>query len=156
MSTLSEKRKFHYEARHSHNETNLTLDSINMNTDDLETKLDTIIVNTTHNSFTGSSNTIIAGNSTSTTISSVDLGASSALQKLQVVGTTTHNNIDNVIQVSSDNINWFDLTHLIVTTVGTKFSAMGNICFRYFRMRTTDNTGSPVTVVVEYSVKNLN
>ena len=133
MSTLSEKRKFLYEVRNSHNETNLTLGDIDLNTDQVETKLDTLI-----------------------TIASVDLGASSALHKLQVEGTTTHNNIDNVIQVSNDNTNWFDLTHLTVTTVGSKFSAMGNICFRYFRMRTTDNTGSPITVVVEYSVKNLN
>ena len=44
MSTLSEKRKFYYEARHSHNETNLTLGNIDLNTDGLETKLDTIIV----------------------------------------------------------------------------------------------------------------
>ena len=156
MSTLSEKRKFLYEVRNSHNETNLTLGDIDLNTDQLETKLDTLITNTNHNNYTGGTNTTIAGGATETTIASVDLGASSALHKLQVAGTTTHNNIDNVIQVSNDNTNWFDLTHLIVTTVGSKFSAMGNICFRYFRMRTSDNTGSPVTVVVQYSVKNLN
>ena len=115
-----------------------------------------MIINTNHNQYSGSSTTVIAGHATETTIGSVDLGISSALHKLQVVGTTTHSNVDNVIQVSNNNSDWFDLTHLAVPTVGTKFSAMGNICFRYFRMRTTDNTGSPITVVVEYSVKNLN
>ena len=155
MPSLSEKRLLHYANKFNHH-SNHELSNININTDEVETKLDTVIINTNHNQYSGSSNTVIAGHATETTLASVDLGANSALHKLQVVGTTTHNNIDNVIQVSNNNSDWYDLTHLAVPIVGTKFSAMGNICFRYFRMRTTDNTGSPVTIVVEYSVKNLN
>tara|TARA_R110000822_G_C15021683_1_gene463175 strand:- start:79 stop:546 length:468 start_codon:yes stop_codon:yes gene_type:complete len=155
MPSLSEKRLLHYANKFNHH-SNHELGDINLNTDELETKLDSVIINTNHNQHSGSSNTTIAGGATETTIGSVDLGVSSALHKLQVVGTTTHSNVDNVIQVSNNNSDWFDLTHLAVPIVGTKFSAMGNICFRYFRMRTTDNTGSPITVVVEYSVKNLN
>ena len=102
-----------------------------------------------------SSNTTIAGGATETTIGSVDLGISSALHKLQVVGTTTHSNVDNVIQVSSDNSNWFDLTHLAVPIVGTKFSAMGNICFRYFKLNVKDNSGTPISVNLEYCAKNI-
>jgi len=155
MTSLSDKR-FLAHANKFKQHSNVELGNINLNTDQVETKLDTIIINTNHNQYSGSSNTTIAAHATETTIASVDLGANSALHKLQVVGTTTNNNIDNVIQVSNNNSDWFDLTHLAVPIVGTKFSAMGNICFRYFRMRTTDNTGSPVTIVAEYSVKNLN
>ena len=155
MPSLSEKRLLHYANKFNHH-SNTELGAINLNTDELESKLDSVIINTNHNQYSGSSTTVITGHATSTTITSVDLGVSSALHKLQVVGTTSHSNIDNVIQVSNNNSDWFDLTHLAVPIVGTKFSAMGNICFRYFRMETTDNTGSPITVVVEYSVKNLN
>ena len=109
MPSLSEKRLLHYANKFNHHSNN-ELGDINVNTDELETKLDSVIINTNHNQHSGSSTTVIAGHATETTIG----------------------------------------------TVGSKFSAMGNICFRYFRMRTTDNTGSPITVVVEYSVKNLN
>lgn len=156
MSTLSERRKFIYEARNSHNETNLTLGDIDVNTDEVETKLDSLITNTNKNSFTGYSSTVIAGHATETTITAIDLGASSAPHKLQIVGTTTHNNIDNVLQVSNDNITYYDLPSFVISVVGTKLSGVGDICFRYFRMKTTDNTGSPVTVVIEYSAKNIN
>ena len=156
MSTLSERRKFIYEARHSHNDTNLTLGDIDVNTDEVETKLDSLITNTNHNSFSGYTSTSIAGSATNTVISSTDLGASSAPHKLQIVGTTTNTNIDNVIQVSNDNSNFYDLPSFVVSVVGTKLSGIGDICFRYFRMNTTNNTGSPITVVVEYSAKNIN
>ena len=119
-------------------------------------KLDSLITNTNHNSFSGYTSTSIAGSATNTVISSTDLGASSAPHKLQIVGTTTNTNIDNVIQVSNDNSNFYDLPSFVVSVVGTKFSGIGDICFRYFRMNTTNNTGSPITVVVEYSAKNIN
>ena len=156
MSTLAEKRKFHYEARHTHNETNLSLGNIDLNTDQVEAKLDTIISNTSHNEFTGYSSTVIGGGATATTITAVDLGSASAPHKINIVGTTTHNNIDNIIEVSNDNVTYYELPNIVISVVGTKISAIGDICFRYFRMKTTDNTGSPVTVVIEYNAKNIN
>ena len=155
MPSLSEKRLLHYANRHN-THSNKELSDINLNTDELEAKLDTIIANTSHNEFTGSSTTIVAPHSTDTTISVVDLGAVSAPHKINIVGTSTHNNIDNIIQVSNDNITFFDLPQIAVSSIGTKISGIGDICFRYFRMKTTDNTGTPTTIVIEYSVKNIN
>tara|TARA_R110000823_G_scaffold226032_1_gene353784 strand:- start:256 stop:723 length:468 start_codon:yes stop_codon:yes gene_type:complete len=155
MPSLSEKRLLHY-ANRQNAHSNTELSDINLNTDELETKLDTIISNTNHNQYSGSSTTIIAGHSTETTIPSVDLGSSSAVHKLQIVGTTTHSNIISLLEVSNDNINWFINPQFSLAIIGTTLSGIGDICFRYFRMKTTDNTGSPITIVVEYSAKNLN
>ena len=155
MPSLSEKRLLHYANKFNHHSDNELAD-INVNTDELETKLDTIISNTNHNQYSGSSTTVIAGHTTETTIASVDLGASSALHKLQIVGTTTHSNITSLVEVSNDNINWFINPQFSIAIIGTTLSGIGDICFRYFRMKTTDNTGSPLTIVVEYSAKNLN
>jgi len=155
MPSLSEKRLVHFANKfnqHSNNE----LGDINVNTDQVETKLDSVIVNTNHNQFSGSFSGSVAGSATSISIASTDLGNSSAIHKLQVVGTTTNSNIDNVLQVSSNNSDWYDLTTFVITITGTKFSGCGDILFRYFRMNTTNNTGSPITIAVEHSSKNLN
>ena len=155
MPSLSDKRLIHFANKYNHH-SNTELGHINVNTDELETKIDSVIVNTNHNQFSGSSTGPIAGSATSVTIASTDLGNSSAIHKLQVVGTTTNSNISNVIQVSSNNSDWFDLTTFVITVTGTKFSGCGDILFRYFRMNTTNNTGSPITVNIEHSAKNLN
>ena len=157
MSSLTEKRRIHYEHSLSHNSTNISLGDIETNTDDLEAKLDVVIANTSHNEFTGSSvGFVVAGHATSTVIPVVDLGSASAAHKVNVVGTTTHNNIDVVLQVSSDNVTYYDLPNITISTIGTNISGIGDLCFRYFKINVTDNTGSPITINLEYSAKNIN
>jgi len=155
MPSLSDKRLVHFTNKYNQH-ANTELGNINVNTDELETKMDSVIVNTNHNQYSGSLSSVVGGSATIVSIASTDLGNSSAIHKLQVVGTTTHSNIDNVIQVSSNNSDWFDLTTFIITVTGTKFSGCGDILFRYFRMNTTNNTAGDVTVNIEHSAKNLN
>jgi len=157
MSSLTEKRRIHYEHSLSHNSTNISLGDIETNTDDLEVKMDSVIANTSHNEFTGSAiGFVVAGHATSTVIPVVDLGSASAPHKINIVGTTTHNNIDVVLQVSNDNVTYYDLPNITISTIGTNISGIGDLCFRYFKVNITDNTGSPVTVSLEYAVKNIN
>ena len=157
MSSLTEKRRFHYEHNLSHNSTNVTLGDIETNTDDLEAKLDVVIANTSHNEYTGSNiGIVVGGHATSIVIPTVDLGSASAPHKVNIVGTTTHNNIDVILQVSSDNITYYDLPNITISTIGTNISGIGTLCFRYFKVNVTDNTGSPITVNIEYSAKNIN
>lgn len=154
MTSLTEKRKasYHHSIAHIGNQ---SLSDINLNTDELETKMDTIISNISNNEFKGLSNTSIAGGATGTLISSVDLGSASSPHKINIVGTTTHTNIDCILQVSNDNITFYDLPHFINTVVGTKFSGIGDTCFRYVKLNGTNNTGSPVTISLEYCIKNI-
>jgi len=58
--------------------------------------------------------------------------------------------------VSNDNVTYYDLIQVPISTLGTKIYGGGDICFRYFKVKVTDNSASPVTVNIEYSVKNIN
>tara|TARA_R110002074_G_scaffold109327_2_gene235783 strand:- start:1134 stop:1601 length:468 start_codon:yes stop_codon:yes gene_type:complete len=154
MTSLTTKRRLAYE--HSMNRLpNISLDAtqINLNTDELETKLDTIINNTYANKYSLNYSTTIAGNATDRT-TAIDFGTSLDIHKIQVVGTTTHNNTDCILEVSEDNITYYELSHHQITIVGTKISGSIDINFRYCRVAITDNTGNPITVNLLVVAKN--
>ena len=155
MSTLAEKRKFSYETRHTHNKTNVTLGNIDLNTDQLETKLDSIIVNTNHNEFINNTTATIASSATTST-GSTDLQNSSAIHLLQIVGTTTNTNIDIKLKVSTDNVTYYEMPSILLSAIGTVLSGSGEINFRYYKIDITNNHGSPVDVTIISSVKNKN
>ena len=155
MTSLSQKRAAAYNHSISGSSANAALGKINLNTDELETKMDTIIANTNHSEFTGVSSTSISANATVNVVGAVDLGSGSGPHKINIVGTTTHTNIDCIFQVSNDNITYYDLPHFINTVVGTKFSGIGDICFRYFKLNVKDNSGTPISVSLEYCAKNI-
>lgn len=157
MSSLTDKRRIHYANSLTHNNTNISLGDIETNTDDLEAKMDSVILNTNHNSYTGSNIGLsVAASTTATAITAVDLGASSAPHKVNIVGTTSNTDIDVVLQVSNDNVTYYDLSNVLISTIGLKISGVGDICFRYIKVNVTNNTGSPVTINLEYAVKNIN
>ena len=157
MTTFTEKRRIHYLNTLSHNNTNVSLGDIETNTDDLEAKMDTVIANTSRNEYSGSNiGQAISASATVDVITAVDLGVSSAPHKIQLVGTTTNTNIDVALHVSNDNVTYYDLIQVPISTLGTKIYGGGDICFRYFKVKVTDNSGSPVTINLEYSVKNIN
>tara|TARA_B110000037_G_scaffold222480_1_gene297532 strand:- start:247 stop:714 length:468 start_codon:yes stop_codon:yes gene_type:complete len=155
MTSLSQKRAATYQHSLGGSSHNSSLGQINLNTDELETKMDSIILNTNHHEYTGSSTTSIPASSITNVISAVDLGSSSAPHKINIVGTTTNTNIDCIFQVSNDNITYYDLPHFVNTIVGTKFSGIGDICFRYFKLNVKDNSGTPISVSLEYCAKNI-
>ena len=109
MTTLSEKRLAQFQNK-IHLQVGQALDD---NTDEVETKLDSIIANTANNSVFGSvvkANT--AGEVSSTP--SVDFGANSSLMNVQFVGTTSHSHYDMEILVSNDDLNYFVLNSAVL------------------------------------------
>jgi len=96
-------------------------------------------------SFTNSHSLTIAGNS-STTTSVTDLGANSGVYKIQLAGTTDHNNIDIVIQVSNDNSTYFDYNESIFTISSGSISGSFDLAFRYYKLEITDNSGSTANI----------
>ena len=152
MTTLTSKRKFHYENKHPN--TSLGLSQIHLNTDELETKLDTIITNTYANKYSLTYNATIAGNSTDRT-TAIDFGSALDIHKIQVIGNISiPSNIDCVFEVSEDNITYYELSHHQITVVGNKISGSIDINFRYCRVAITDNTGNAVTVNLLVVAKN--
>lgn len=155
MTSLSEKRASAYHHSLHSSGHNSNLGQLNLNTDELETKMDTIISTISNNEFKGVASASVTGGTTNTLIPTVDLGSASSPHKINIVGTTTDSNIDCILQVSNDNITYYDLPQFIITVVGTKFSGIGDTCFRYIKLNVTNNTGSPVTVALEYCIKNI-
>ena len=93
MTSLTTKRRLAYE--HSMNRLpNISLDAtqINLNTDELETKLDTIINNTNANKYSVNYSTTIAGNATNRTTSITYYELSH--HQITVVGTKISGSID--------------------------------------------------------------
>ncbi len=152
MSTLSEKRKFHYEARHSHNETNLTLGNIDMNTDDLETKLDTIIENTNHDTLVnGEYNFTITAGATSET-PAVDIGSQSGQYMFQWSGTESTTNLDYTIWTSTDNITYYPMPSAVAVKINGYIAIEYNMMFQYHKLKIENTHASQsATVTVVYS-----
>ena len=152
MSTLSEKRKFIYEARHSHNDTNLTLENIDMNTDELEQKLDTIISNTNHNTLiNGEYNfTILAGVTVETPV--INIGPQSGQYLFQFAGTESSTNLDYTIWTSTDNITFFPLPSAVAVKTNGYVALEYNIMFQYHKLKIENTHQSQTsTVTVVYS-----
>ena len=130
------------------------LSDINLNTDDLEPKLDTLILNTAHNSYNTTLTTTLIGNS-HTHSSTVDLGNTSFIHHIQVVGTTTTTHLDFTLQVSLDNVTFFDYTKILIHSVGTNITGAGDINFRYYRVLITNTHASDSDIVFITNTKNL-
>ena len=152
MSTLSEKRKFIYEARHSHNDTNLTLENIDMNTDELEQKLDTIISNTNHNTLiNGEYNfTILAGVTVETPV--INIGSQSGQYLFQFAGTESSTNLDYTIWTSTDNVTFYPLPSAVAVKINGYVALEYNMMFQYHKLL-IENTHPSITstVTVVYS-----
>ena len=149
MTTLSEKRLAQFQNK-IHLQVGQALDD---NTDEVETKLDSIIANTAKNSVFGSvvkSNT--AGEVSSTP--SVDFGANSSLMNVQFVGTTSHSHYDMEILVSNDDSNYFVLNSAVLILLTSKFTISYQSSFRYTKLRITNTHGSSsLTTDLIYSAK---
>tara|TARA_R110001606_G_scaffold374625_1_gene532531 strand:+ start:8976 stop:9443 length:468 start_codon:yes stop_codon:yes gene_type:complete len=150
MSTLSEKRKFYYEARHSHNETNLTLGAIDLNTDELETKLDTIIANTNHDTLVnGEFNFTLVGSATGET-PAVNIGSQSGQYIFQWAGTETSTNLEYTIWTSTDNVTYYPLPSAVAVKTNGYISLQYDMVFQYHKLKivnTHHSQSSSITLV---------
>jgi len=150
MSTLSEKRKFYYEARHSHNETNLTLGNIDLNTEGLETKLDTIIANTNHDTLVnGEYNFTLVGGGTGET-PAVNIGAESGQYIFQWAGTETSTNLEYTIWTSTDNVTYYPLPSAVAVKTNGYIALQYDMVFQYHKLiivNTSPSQSSSITLV---------
>lgn len=97
------------------------------------------------NSFSNSHSLSIPGNSSHTT-ATTDLGADSGVYKINIAGTSNVSNIDIVVQVSMDNLTFYDYNESIFTISAGKISGSFDLTFRYFKLEIKDNSGSTATI----------
>ena len=155
MTSLTTKRRLAYEhSRTPLPNINLDASAINLNTDELESKLDTLNVNTIANEFTLSYASTIAAAAIDLS-SSIDFGTSLNRHHVQIVATTTNTNTDCILQVSSDNVTYFDLAQFSIPTIGTKISGIGDVNFRYLRVATTNSHSSSIDLNLLIVAKNI-
>lgn len=148
MTTLTSKRKFHYENKHPN--TSLGLSQIDLNTDELESKLDTIIANTNHDTLVnGAYNfTIIAQAVAETPV--INISAESGQYMFQWAGTESSTNLDYTIWTSTDNITFYPLPSALAVKTNGYVSIEYNMMFQYHKLKITNthaSQSSSVTIV---------
>lgn len=135
MTSLSTKRQIAYHSSlNSHHE---SANQINLNTDELESKMDTIISHTSNNTSSNHlTSTIVVGGTVTSSIT--NFSTSTDIHFCQVVGTTTNSDIDIQVLVSLDNITYYKLPQFNITTLGTLIYGSSDINFQYFKVRITN------------------
>ena len=145
MPSLSEKRASGYH-QSLQIDNKPEIDNINLNTDELEEKLDTIISNTNHNSITGSlDSTLIAGGVVSS--STIDIGINSGVYKFQWAGVESNQNVDYVIHTSNDNITFHPYPSAVALKINGYISIEYDCVFRYHKLIVTNTHASQGTTL---------
>jgi len=149
MTTLSEKRLAQFQSK-IHQQVGISLDN---NTDDVETKLDNVIVNTANYHITGGATMINTAGEVLTT-PTVDLNINSSLMRVEWVGTTSHSSSIMEILVSNDDSSYFVLNSAVALSTSTQFTISYHSAFRYTKLRITNSHGSSsLTTNFIYSAK---
>lgn len=145
MTSLSEKRASSYhQSLRSDNKNEL--DSIDLNTDEVEAKLDSIISNTNHNSINGSLDaTLIAGGVG--TSSTIDIGTNSGIYKFQWAGTESNQNVDYLIHTSNDNLTFHPYPSAVALKINGYISIEYDCVFRYHKLIVTNTHASQGTTL---------
>ena len=151
MTSLTEKRKasYHHSIAHTANQ---SLSNINLNTDELETKMDIIIANTNHDTLVnGEYNfTILATESAETP--SIDIGEQSGQYMFQFAGTESSTNLDYTIWTSTDNITFYPLPSAVAVKTNGYVSLEYNMMFQYHKLKIENTHASQTnTVTLVYS-----
>lgn len=113
------------------------------------------LVNKTPDKLTFSSShslTIAAGGTQTTPVT--DLGADTTPLKIQLAGTTT-NTVDVVVQVSNDNVTFYNYKTPMISVVAGEIYAEFDLAFRYYKLEVTDSSGLGATVDLIESGKSL-
>ncbi len=151
MPSLSEKRLLHYANRHN-THSNKELSDINLNTDELEAKLDTIIANTNHDTLVnGEYNfTILAGVTVETPV--INIGSQSGQYIFQFAGTESTTNLDYTIWTSTDNITFYPWPSAVAVKTNGYVALEYNMMFQYHKLKIENTHASQTaTVTVVYS-----
>lgn len=144
MASLSEKRALYHQYLRGSNKNEL--DNIDVNTDEVEEKLDTIITNTNHNSVTGTMDaTLIAGGVVNS--STIDIGINSGIYKFQWAGTESNQHVDYVIHTSNDGITFHPYPSAVALKINGYISIEYDIVFRYHKLIATNTHASQGTTL---------
>ena len=96
--------------------------------------------------------TVPASGSVSTT--AVDLGENTTPITIQLAGTTT-NTVDVVVQVSDDNVTYYNYKHPTISVVAGEIYANFELTFGYYKLEVTDTSALGSTVLLIESGKSL-
>ena len=150
MSTLSQKRYVAYQNKTLHKTHENELDQIETNTDELETKLDSVIVNTAIDSYSGSTSLAFTTSETLYT-PVIDLGIKSKCYNFAWVGVESSHNFDYTIEVSTDNVTFYPYPSSVFLRSGSNVSTNYSIPFRYHKVKIVHSHSSSQTVNLSYS-----
>ena len=138
MSTLTQKRKAIYEYRLTNHH------NITESVDEIEPKLDQIILNTDHSVIYSSySNTILSGVTVNTP--TIDIGAISGIFTAQLAGSAGHANLVFILEVSIDSNLWYEYPIAVLHLNGS-ISSQWTQTFRYSRVKITNPLGNDYAV----------
>lgn len=155
MTSLSEKRYIARLNKSKHEDRDaINMENVNLNTDELETKLDSIIINTNQNEYSSSHTTVIPASGSFTT-ASTDFGAVTDRHKIHTLGNLTSNLVNISMELSHDNVTFYKDHAFNFTILGNSFSCLGQTNFRYFRLKVVDLSGSSNTLNMEIVAKNI-
>lgn len=147
MTSLSQKRASAYHHSLGGSSQNSSLGQINLNTDELETKMDTIIANTNHDTLVnGEYNFTILATETSET-PSIDIGDQSGQYMFQFAGTESSTNLDYTIWTSTDNITFYPLPSAVAVKTNGYISLEYNMMFQYHKLKIENTHASQTSSV---------
>tara|TARA_R110000764_G_scaffold33011_7_gene74157 strand:+ start:684 stop:1148 length:465 start_codon:yes stop_codon:yes gene_type:complete len=151
MTSLTEKRKasYHHSIAHIGNQ---SLNDINLNTDELETKMDIIIANTNHDTLVNGEYNFTILATESAEIPSIDIGSQSGQYMFQFAGTESSTNLDYTIWTSTDNITFYPLPSAVAVKTNGYVSLEYNMMFQYHKLKIENTHASQTnTVTLVYS-----
>ena len=147
--SLTDKRKHHYEYTRTPR-TSVSLGNIEINADEVENKLDSVITNTLVVPITGNIVSVLGGGATVNS-SPIDIGLTSGVYKVQWAGTESVAHLDYTLMVSSDNITYHPFHSVVALRFGVgggTISLEYNMVFRYHKLKIV-NTDAAVSATVD-------
>jgi len=153
MTSLSEKRYIARlnKSKHEDRDT-VNMENVNLNTDELETKLDTIIENTNHDTLVnGEYNFTLIGSAEGET-PVIDIGNQSGQYLFQWAGTESTTNLEYTIWTSTDNITFYPLPNALAVKTNGYISMQYEMMFQYHKLKILNTHASQsASVTVVYS-----
>tara|TARA_R110001592_G_scaffold147315_1_gene371770 strand:- start:441 stop:902 length:462 start_codon:yes stop_codon:yes gene_type:complete len=150
MNSLSSKRFHAYEKKNTNNNIKIKLDNISENTDDIESKLDTIIASTNTNVFYGNIGfTFVSLQTLSTPV--IDIGVNSKTYNFSWVGIDNSSHLNYSIEISIDNVTFYTLPSALFLSTGTNVEGSYSMPFQYHKLVISNSHSSTAIASLAYS-----
>ena len=152
MNSLTSKRNIAYEQKTHRNSLQVEIDKIETNTDEVESKLDSVIANTNNLLYSGIVNFTHSATETLST-PSIDITNSSKMYTFHWIGTTDSTHLDFTIHASNDNITFFPLASALFLKTGTSIECSYKMPFRYHKLTVINSHSSIAATSLHYSAR---